>query len=79
MGLPLARHAEASADRLPPGQVVHWGSYYKSRPAVYSGEIRIGVDAFSRATGVDPELRELSSHAAELGRTFATSTHTYCL
>ena len=79
MGLPLSRHAEASAQRLPSEQAVNWGSYYKSRPAVYSGEIRIGVEAFSKATGVDPELRQLSMQAAELGRAFATSTHTYCL
>jgi hypothetical protein len=79
MGLPLTRHAAASAERLPPEQAMNWGSYYKSRPAVYSGEIRIGVDAFSKASGVDPALRELSAHAADLGRTFATSTGTYRL
>jgi hypothetical protein len=79
MGLPLTRHAEASADRLPPGQAAAWGSYYTSRPAVYSGEIHIGVDAFSKTTGVDPALRELSAQATDLGRSFATSSGTYCL
>jgi len=79
MGLPLTRHAEASAERLPAEQAVTWGSYYKSRPAVYSGEIRIGVDAFSKASGIAPALRALSCRAAELGRAFATSTEKYCL
>jgi len=74
MGLPLTKLADASAERLPPEQAVIWGSYYESRPAVYSGDIRIGEHAFSQAIGVDQALRELSMHACEIGRAFATKT-----
>lgn len=79
MGLPLTRHADASAERLPNDQAVIWGSYYKNRPAVYSGDIRIGEHAFSKAIGVDQALRELSTHAGEIGRAFATSNGSHYL
>ena len=79
MGLPLTKHAGASAERLPPEQAVIWGSYYESRPAVYSGDIRIGEHAFSKAIGVDQALRELSTHACEIGRAFATKTGNHYL
>lgn len=74
MGLPLTKLADASAARLPPEQAVIWGSYYESRPAVYSGDIRIGEHAFGKAIGVDLALQELSTHAREVGRAFATRT-----
>lgn len=79
MGLPLTKLADASAERLPPEQAASWGSYYESQPAVYTGDIRIGEHAFSKAIGVDQALRELSTHAGEVGRGFATKTGDYYL
>jgi hypothetical protein len=79
MGLPLTKHADASAECLPPGQARIWGSYYESRPAVYSGDIRIGAHAFRKATGIDQAMRELSTHAGDLGRAFATSNDKHYL
>jgi hypothetical protein len=78
MGLPLTKLADASAEQLPPGQARIWGSYYESRPAVYSGVIHIGVQAFSKAIGVDQALRELSTHARDLGRAFANGSDQQC-
>ncbi len=79
MGLPLTKLADASAERLPAEEAVIWGSYYESRPVVYSGDIRIGAHAFSKAIGVDQALRELSTNAGAVGKGFATNTGDYCL
>jgi len=79
MGLPLTKLADASAEQLPPGQDRIWGSYYECGPAVYSGDIRIGVQAFRKAIGVDQALREIWTQARDLGRAFAKSGDQRCL
>jgi hypothetical protein len=74
MGLPLARHTDALRERLPAAQQQDWGSYYESRPAVYSGDIRVGERAFSNILAAAPELHDIYRRALEAGRGFAQNT-----
>ena len=71
MGLPLLKHADARPDCLPAAQVREWGSYYDSKPAVYSGDIGIGVRAFRKLMATDPELHDITRRAFKAGRVFA--------
>lgn len=71
MGLPLLKHADARPDCLPAAQVREWGSYYNSKPAVYSGDIRVGERAFRKLMATDPELRDITRHAFRAGLIFA--------
>ena len=70
MGLPLLKHADARPDCLPAAQVREWGSYYNSKPAVYSGDIRVGERAFRKLMATDPELRDISRRAFRAGLIF---------
>jgi hypothetical protein len=77
MGLPLQKQADARPESLPADQVREWGSYYNSRPAVYSGDIRVGERAFRKLIATDPELRNITRRAFRAGRIFANqSVHT---
>jgi len=71
MGLPLQKQADARSERLPADQVQEWGSYYNSRPAVYSGDIRVGERAFRKLIATDPELHDITRRAFRAGRIFA--------
>ena len=71
MGLPLLKHADARPDCLPAAQVREWGSYYNSKPAVYSGDIRVGERAFRKLMATDPELRDITRRAFRAGLIFA--------
>ena len=79
MGLPLTKLAEASPEQLPEHHAEEWGSYYESKPAAYSGDIRVGHRAFSDIDKTTPELVELSRLAIDAGKEFAgvcsTSRH----
>jgi len=71
MGLPLLKHADARPECLSAAQVREWGSYYNSKPAVYSGDIRIGERAFRKLIATAPELQDISRRAFKAGRVFA--------
>jgi hypothetical protein len=71
MGLPLVRLGDARAERLPPGMADGWGSYYDSRPAVFSGDLGLGYRAFARVVDRRADLREIVSRAYTLGRDLA--------
>ena len=71
MGLPLLKHADARPECLSAAEVREWGSYYNSKPAVYSGDIRIGERAFRKLTATAPELQDISRRAFKAGRAFA--------
>ena len=71
MGLPLLKHTDARPECLPAAEVREWGSYYNSRPAVYSGDIRIGERAFRKLISTDPELRDITRRAFRAGLIFA--------
>jgi len=71
MGLPLTKQADALQERLPITQQQDWGSYYENNPAVYSGQIRIGYDAFNVKMNVDPHLQDVSRRAFNMGQLFA--------
>ena len=73
MGLPLTRHADARQEQLPERQAAEWGSYYESKPAVYSGDIRVGHRAFSNIKEKAPDLYAISRLAFDAGQTFAGS------
>ena len=73
MGLPLTRHADARQEQLPEHQAAEWGSYYDSKPAVYSGDIRVGHRAFSNIKETAPDLYAISRLAFDAGQTFAGS------
>ena len=73
MGLPLTRHADARPEQLPEHQAAEWGSYYESKPAVYSGDIRVGHSAFSNIKETAPDLYPISRLAFDAGQTFAGS------
>ena len=45
------------------------------RPAVYSGDIRVGYDAFSKIMKVDPDLHDVSRRAFDAGRLFANQKY----
>jgi hypothetical protein len=70
MGLPLLKHADARPECLPAAQACEWGSYYNSKPAVYSGDIRIGERAFRKLMATAPELHEISGRAFRAGGKF---------
>lgn len=74
MGLPLTQLAPADADALPAGQAAHWGSYYDSKPRVYSGDLREGEPAFRHLIDSDPELRYLSDLAFKKGAEYARTS-----
>jgi len=71
MGLPLTKHADARPEQLPEHQAAEWGSYYESKPAVYSGDIRVGHSAFSNIKETAPDLYPISRLAFDAGQTFA--------
>ena len=71
MGLPLTKHAEASPEQLPEQRAEEWGTYYDSKPAVYSGDIRVGHRAFSDTSRMTPDLVDLSRMAIDAGQDFA--------
>jgi hypothetical protein len=48
-----------------------WGSYYDSRPAVFSGDLGLGYRAFARVVERRADLREIVSRAYTLGRDLA--------
>ena len=73
MGLPLTKHADARQEQLPEHQASEWGSYYDSKPAVFSGDIRIGHSAFSNIKETAPDLYPISRLAFDAGRAFAGS------
>ena len=73
MGLPLKKHADARQEQLPEHQAAEWGSYYESKPAVYSGDIRVGHSAFSNIKETAPDLYVISRLAFAAGQTFAGS------
>ncbi len=70
MGLPLERLAEARPDRLPAGMADDWGTYYESRPAVFSGDLGLGFRAFAPVVETRPDLGEIVRRAHALGRAF---------
>ena len=71
MGLPLTKLADASAEQLPGHCAEEWGTYYESKPAVYSGDIRVGHRAFSDIDKTTPNLVELSRLAIDAGQEFS--------
>jgi len=71
MGLPLTKHADARQEQLPEREAAEWGSYYESKPAVYSGDIRVGHSAFSNIKETAPDLYPISRLAFDAGQTFA--------
>jgi len=73
MGLPLTKHADARQEQLPEHQAAEWGSYYDCKPAVFSGDIRIGHNAFSNVRETAPDLYPVSRIAFAAGQTFAGS------
>ena len=73
MGLPLTKHADARQEQLPEHQAAEWGTYYESKPAVYSGDIRVGYSAFSNIKETAPDLYAISLLAFEAGQVFAGS------
>lgn len=73
MGLPLTKHADARQEQLPEHQATEWGTYYESKPAVFSGDIRIGHSAFSNIKETAPDLYIISRLAYDAGRMFAGS------
>jgi hypothetical protein len=73
MGLPLTKHADARPEQLPEHEAAEWGRYYDSKPAVYSGDIRIGHSAFSNIRETAPDLYPVSRIAFDAGQTFAGS------
>ncbi len=73
MGLPLKKHVDARQEQLPEHQAAEWGSYYESKPAVYSGDIRVGRSAFSNIKETAPDLYVISRLAFAAGQTFAGS------
>jgi len=73
MGLPLTKLADARSERLPPDQLDDWGTYYESRPAVYSGDVRVGRRAFRSILATDPGLREIARHAFVAGQSFSNN------
>jgi hypothetical protein len=70
MGLPLTKQADALRERLPEALAEDWGTYYDSRPAVYSGDIRIGERAFTRILESAPDLQDIYRRAFAAGRRF---------
>ncbi len=62
MGLPLVKLAK------------DWGSYYESNPAVYSGDLRLGFQTFSRLMTTRPELRDIMRQAFKAGTTFTNNS-----
>lgn len=70
MRLPLERLACATREHLPAESRGDWGTYYDSKPAVYSGDIRVGFRAFRRLLVEQPELRDFCHCAFEAGRRF---------
>ena len=73
MGLPLAKHADALRERLPDAQQGNWGTYYESRPAVYSGDIRVGDRAFRYVLGKSPDLDDIYRRGLAAGQGFANN------
>jgi hypothetical protein len=73
MGLPLTKHADARQEQLPERQAAEWGTYYESKPAVYSGDIRVGHSSFSNIKETAPDLYAISRLAFDAGQTFAGS------
>lgn len=73
MGLPLTKHADACQEQLPEEHSGDWGTYYQSKPAVYSGDIRVGDRAFRNTRETDPELYAVSQRAFAAGQLFANS------
>jgi hypothetical protein len=73
MGLPLTKHADARQEQLPEHQAAEWGTYYESKPAVFSGDIRVGHSAFRNVEETAPDLYPISRLAFDAGRTFAGS------
>ena len=73
MGLPLTKHADARPEQLPENEAAEWGSYYESKPAVYSGDIRVGHSAFSNIRETAPDLYAISRLAFDAGQEFAGS------
>lgn len=73
MGLPLAKHADALRERLPEALRHDWGTYYESRPAVYSGDIRVGDCAFRHALETSAYLKDIYLRALAAGRVFSNN------
>jgi hypothetical protein len=73
MGLPLVKLVDASRECLPSQTSADWGTYYESKPAVYTGDIRVGQRALNLIASADPELASLSRRAFEVGRSFVRS------
>jgi hypothetical protein len=71
MGLPLTKLADARQEQLPERRAAEWGTYYESKPVVYSGDIRVGHQAFSNIGKTTPDLVELSRLAIDAGQEFA--------
>ena len=70
MGLPLVKLAGARPDALPEKDANIWGSYYDQNPAVFSGEIQIGFDAFRQVITTRPEMQAIFNKAHEAGLAF---------
>ena len=70
MGLPLRRLGDARPDRLPVGVAEDWGTYYESRPAVFSGDLDLGFRAFAPVVKSRTDLRRIACRAHALGRVF---------
>ena len=71
MGLPLTKLADARQEQLPGRSAAEWGSYYDSKPAVYTGDIRVGHRAFSDVGNTNPDLVTLTRLAIDAGQEFA--------
>lgn len=73
MGLPLTKLADARQERLPGELIAGWGTYYECKPAVYTGDIRLGHRAFSNISETAPDLYGLSRLALDAGESFVGS------
>ncbi len=73
MGLPLTKLADANRACLPASESTEWGDYYKSRPAVYSGDLIAGRAALQSIAEHNENFHNLSRLAFHAGQKFATS------
>ena len=78
MGLPLTKLADARQEKLPGRSAAEWGTYYDSKPVVYTGDIRVGHRAFSDVGDITPDLATLARLAIDAGQEFA-GAHTSTL
>jgi hypothetical protein len=77
LGLKPLRLGEADPARLP-DLGTSWGSYYRTDPAVYVGDIHAGLDKLHRARGAQgSNLVSLLKSAHALGARFAPASEPY--